>query len=115
MQMRRTLICGAVALALALVGGPPPSQLSASDPAASDPASLCVAPDVASADILASNAKCRRERRHERRMCRMYGLFSLQCLNAWIASAKCEGRYAGSHALTAPMDAVPGTGPLRFP
>jgi len=98
MQMRRSLICGAVALALALVADPLPSPLSASNPAASGPVSLCVAPDVASAGILASNAKCRRERRNERRMCRMYGLFSLQCLNAWIATAKCEGRYVESHA-----------------
>ena len=115
-QMRRILICGAVAfaLALALAGGSPPPPLSASTLAASAPASLCVAPEVASADIVASQSRCARERRNERRMCRRHGLISWQCLNAWIETAKCEGRFVESHALTTSMDAVRGTGPERF-
>ena len=47
-------------------------------------------------------------------MCRTYGIFSLQCLNAYIQTAKCEGRFVSSHAVTTSTGAVRGTGLVRF-
>lgn len=96
--MKRILICGACALAVAPAVGPAHTPLSASTPVAPATASLCVAPDVASADVVAAPADCVRERRRERRMCRRHGIASMQCLNAYIATAKCEGRYVESYA-----------------
>ena len=109
-QVRRILICGAVALA----GGFPPSPLSASNPVAPAPASLCVAPDVANADVVASHDRCARERRRERRMCRRYGFLSMQCLNAWIETARCEGRFVDSGVAPTSMGAVRGPGLVRL-
>ena len=111
--MRRVLICGALALAAALAGDPLLSPLSASSMVVSAPASFCVAPDVGSAGIVASHDRCARERRHERRMCRRYGIVSWQCLNAYIKTAKCEGRYVTSRPVTTSMGAVRGAGLLR--
>ena len=112
--IRRILILGAVSLAVAIAGGSLLSPLSASPSVAPAKGSLCVAPDVAGGDVVASHDKCAWERRHERRMCRRHGFLSVQCLSAWIETAKCEGRYVDSQALTASMRAVRGTSHLRF-
>lgn len=104
--VQRLLICGAVAVAIA--GGPLSSPLSASNPAPPVAAALCSAPDVASAGVTAPQDRCARERRNERRMCRRYGVLSWQCLNAYIRTAMCEGRYVDSHAVATSMGAVRG-------
>lgn len=110
----RKLICGACALAAAPATGPALSPLSASTPLAPATASLCVASDVASADVVAAPADCARECRRERRMCRRYGIVSRQCLNAYIATARCEGRHVDSYAAAPSTGAVQGTGLIRL-
>lgn len=47
-------------------------------------------------------------------MCRRYGIVSMQCLNAYIETAKCEGRYVESYAGAPSTGAVQGTGPERL-